>query len=74
MDIHTIIEAATGQFGALTLACIVLYQMMQYHKENIDRLYADHREDRELYRTTLTDLSKKIDQIGDDVAEIKKGL
>lgn len=74
MDIHTLIEVVTGQFGALCLACIVLYQMMTYHKENIDRLYKDHKEDRELYRTTLTDLSKKIDQIGDDVAEIKRGL
>ncbi len=38
----------------------------------MERLYKDNKEDRELYRTTLTNLSQKIDRIGEDVAEIKK--
>jgi hypothetical protein len=74
MDISTLIQLVTGQFGALTLACVVLYHLMASQKESIERLYKDHKEDRELYRTTLTHLSTKIDRIGDDVAEIKKGL
>ena len=74
MDISTLINAVTGQFGALVLACVVLYNFMQQQKQHMERLYNDNKEDRELYRTTLTNLSQKIDKIGDDVAEIKKEL
>lgn len=74
MDISTLINAVTGQFGALVLACVVLYNFMQQQKMHMERLYKDNKEDRELYRTTLTNLSQKIDKIGEDVAEIKKEL
>jgi|TARA_R100001163_G_C5067928_1_gene207473 hypothetical protein len=74
MDISTLINAVTGQFGALVLACVVLYNFMQQQKMHMERLYKDNKEDRELYRTTLTNLSQKIDKIGEDVAEIKKDL
>jgi hypothetical protein len=74
MDISTLINAVTGQFGALVLACVVLYNFMQQQKQHMERLYKDNKEDRELYRTTLTNLSQKIDRIGEDVAEIKKEL
>tara|TARA_R100000426_G_scaffold5227_8_gene7441 strand:+ start:404 stop:649 length:246 start_codon:yes stop_codon:yes gene_type:complete len=74
MDISTLINAVTGQFGALVLACVVLYNFMQQQKQHMERLYNDNKEDRELYRTTLTNLSQKIDKIGEDVAEIKKEL
>jgi len=74
MDISTLINAVTGQFGALVLACVVLYNFMQQQKQHMERLYTDNKEDRELYRTTLTNLSQKIDRIGEDVAEIKKEL
>ena len=70
----TLINAVTGQFGALVLACVVLYNFMQQQKQHMERLYNDNKEDRELYRTTLTNLSQKIDKIGEDVAEIKKEL
>ncbi len=74
MDISTLINAVTGQFGALVLSCVVLYNFMQQQKQHMERLYKDNKEDRELYRTTLTNLSQKIDRIGEDVAEIKKEL
>jgi hypothetical protein len=74
MDISTLLNAVTGQFGALCLSCVVLYNFMQQQKQNMERLYNDNKEDRELYRTTLTNLSQKIDRIGEDVAEIKKEL
>jgi len=74
MDISVFINAVTGQFGALVLACVVLYNFMQQQKTHMERLYKDNKEDRELYRTTLTNLSQKIDKIGEDVAEIKKEL
>ena len=74
MDISTLINAVTGQFGALVLASVVLYNFMQQQKQHMERLYNDNKEDRELYRTTLTNLSQKIDKIGEDVAEIKKEL
>lgn len=74
MDISTLLNAVTGQFGALVLACVVLYNFMQQQKQHMERLYNDNKEDRELYRTTLTNLSQKIDKIGEDVAEIKKEL
>ena len=32
MDISTFINAVTGQFGALVLACVVLYNFMQQQK------------------------------------------
>lgn len=71
MDISTFIELATGQFGALMVALGALYMLMKHHKETLDRMYNDHRADRDLYRTTLTSLSQKIDKIGDDIAIIK---
>ena len=74
MDISTLMNAVTGQFGALCLSCVVLWNLMQQQKTSIERLYKDNKEDRELYRTTLTNLSQKIDKIGDDVAAIKREL
>ena len=74
MDISTLLNAVTGQFGALCLSCVVLWNLMQQQKTHMERLYKDNKEDRELYRTTLTHLSNKIDKIGEDVAEIKKEL
>lgn len=74
MDISSLINAVTGQFGALCLACVVLWNLMQSQKQYMERLYKDNKEDRELYRTTLTNLSQKIDIIGDDIAEMKKEL
>lgn len=71
MDISTFIELATGQFGALMVALGALYMLMKHHKETLDRMYNDHRADRDLYRNTLTSLSQKIDKIGDDIAIIK---
>ena len=74
MDISTLMNAVTGQFGALCLACVVLWNLMQQQKQSMERLYKDNKEDRELYRTTLTNLSQKIDKIGEDVAAIKQEL
>ena len=74
MDISTLLQLVTGQFGALCLSCFVLYNLMQSQTQHMERLYQDNKEDRKLYRTTLTHLSQKIDKIGDDVAEIKKEL
>ena len=74
MDISTLMNAVTGQFGALCLSCVVLWNLMQQQKTSIERLYKDNKEDRELYRTTLTNLSQKIDKIGEDVAAIKREL
>lgn len=74
MDISTLMNAVTGQFGALCLACVVLWNLMQQQKQSMERLYKDNKEDRELYRTTLTGLSQKIDKIGEDVAAIKREL
>ena len=48
-----------------------LYMLMRHHKETLDRMYNDHRADRDLYRSTLISLSQKIDKIGDDIAIIK---
>lgn len=67
-------NAVTGQFGALCLACVVLWNLMQQQKQSMERLYKDNKEDRELYRTTLTNLSQKIDKIGEDVAAIKQEM
>ena len=74
MDISTLMNAVTGQFGALCLACVVLWNLMQQQKQSMERLYKHNKEDRELYRTTLTNLSQKIDKIGEDVAAIKREL
>ena len=74
MDISTLMNAVTGQFGALCLSCVVLWNLMQQQKTSMERLYKDNKEDRELYRTTLTNLSQKIDKIGEDVAAIKREL
>ena len=74
MDISTLLQAATGQFGALVVALSALYFLMSHHKDTLDRMYNDHKLDRELYRTTLVNLSSKIDKIGDDIEEIKQGM
>ena len=74
MDISTLMNAVSGEFGALCLSCVVLWNLMQQQKTSMERLYKDNKEDRELYRTPLTNLSQKIDKIGEDVAAIKREL
>ena len=74
MDIETFIDLVTGQFGALVIALSALYMLMKHHKQTLDRMYNDHRSDRDLYRTTLVTLSAKIDKIGADVSIIRAEL
>jgi hypothetical protein len=45
MDISTLINAVTGQFGALVLSCVVLYNFMQQQKQHMERLYKDNKEE-----------------------------
>jgi len=46
MDISSLLNAVTGQFGALVLACVVLWHFLQSHKKHMDRMYKDNKEDR----------------------------
>lgn len=72
--LQSLLQAITGQFGALVLSVYVLYNLMSYHRQTIERMYKDSKEDRELYRTTLVNLSNRIDRIGEDVVDIKGRL
>ena len=38
MDISSLINAVTGQFGALCLACVVLWNLMQSLKQYMEKL------------------------------------
>lgn len=73
-----IIKAILGQFGALVLAVVCLWTVMENYEQLIDQMIIDHGHDRQLYRESMEQLTvevmgirKSIDDIKSELKEIK---
>jgi len=76
-----IIKAILGQFGALVLAVVCLWQIMNNYEQLIDQMIIDHGHDRQLYRESMEQLTfevmgirKSIDDIKSEIKDIKTKL
>jgi hypothetical protein len=76
-----VIKAILGQFGALVLAVVCLWQIMNNYEQLIDQMIIDHGHDRQLYRESMEQLTlevmgirKSIDEIKIQLREIKTEL
>ena len=78
---NEIIKSILGQFGALVLAVICLWQIMNNYEGLIDQMIIDHGHDRQLYRESMEQLTfevmgirKSIDDIKSQLRDIKSEL
>jgi hypothetical protein len=60
---NKLLQAVIGQFGALVLACVVLWWVSDQYKMTLDLMMARCEEDRQLYHEQMTLLSEKLDAI-----------
>lgn len=67
---ETVLKSVTGPFGALTLACCMLWVIMQNYQSLVDQLITDHAADRALYRETMATLSNEMSKVSDDLQDI----
>jgi hypothetical protein len=65
-----LISKVTGPFGALTLAVVLLWIIMGNYQSLIDQMITDHAADREMYRSTMIQLSTEMNRISVDLKEI----
>lgn len=60
---NKLLQGVIGQFGALVLACVVLWWVSEQYKETLDLMMTRCEEDRQLYHEQMTLLSEKLDAI-----------
>ena len=67
MTQEKMLSAVTGPVGALALAVIVLWAMNNWieyfsekHFEAVEQMMASHKEDRQLYKKTIEELTAEI--------------
>ena len=81
-----ILQMALGPFGALVVLCVVIYGIysvgtkhllpivqgaVDRHLDQVDRMLEEHREDREIFKSTIEKIVDRLDKVEDDVAYIK---
>ena len=69
-----VLKGVTGPFGALTLACGMLYFVMGNYQSLVDQLITDHAEDRALYRETMSQLSAEMKNVSEDIQGIRTDI
>ena len=71
---ETVLKSVTGPFGALTLACCMLWVIMQNYQSLVDQLITDHAADRALYRETMATLSSEMGKVSEDLQDISSEI
>ena len=66
-----VLKGVTGPFGALTLACGMLWFVMQNYQSLVDQLITDHAADRALYRETMSQLQAEMKNVSSDIQGIR---
>jgi len=66
-----VLKGITGPFGALTLACGMLYFVMDNYQSLVDQLISDHAADRALYRETMSQLQNEMKNVSNDIQGIR---
>ena len=71
---NELIKGILGQFGALVLAVVFLWQIMGNYEALIDQMITDHGQDRQLYRESMEKLTEEVSSIRKSIEDIKKEL
>lgn len=66
-----ILDGLLGQYGALVLACAVLYFISTQYKETLDLMMQRCEDDRQLYHTQMEAIVQKLDSIHIEVKDCK---
>ncbi len=71
---NEIIKSILGQFGALVLAVVCLWQIMNNYEGLINQMIIDHGHDRQLYRESMEQLTVEVMGIRKSIDDIKSQL
>ena len=71
---NELLKSVLGQSGALVLALIFLYQIMGSYELLIENMLQDAKEDRTMYQSSMSDLSKHIDNVNSTLLTIQKDI
>ena len=89
MSFEEILGLVTGPFGAFAVLLGVIWvsynmvvkhllplakHFIDNHLRQIDQLLEEHREDRRIYKESITKIIDRLDKVEDDVAYIKGSL
>ena len=66
-----ILNGILGQYGALVIACAVLYFISMQYKETLDLMMQRCEDDRQLYHTQMEAIVQKLDSIHIQVKDCK---
>lgn len=84
-----VLEYIAGPTGGMVVAALTMYggyklvvvhllplakQWIERHFAHIDTLMEEHRQDREVFQTAITNLAGRLDNIEEDVESIKERL
>lgn len=69
-----VLKGVTGPFGALTLACGMLWLVMGNYQGLVDQLISDHAADRALYRETMSQLQQEMKNVSGDIQGIRTDI
>lgn len=70
----TVMKTMGSPFGALTLAVLMLWGIMNSYQGLVDKLITDHAEDRALYRQAMTELSSEMGKVSKDLQGISSEI
>jgi len=87
--LETLITAALGPFGALAIMILILWgiykfitaqafpllkEYVQNQQKNVEAILTEHKKDREVFETTIVQLTKRQDRVEEDIEDIKTDI
>ena len=87
--LEQLIAAALGPFGALAVLMLVLYGVWKFattqafplaqkyvenQQDNIKEILKEHRKDKEVFESTISQLAKRQDSVESDLDDIKTDI
>ena len=80
--LELIITAASGPASGVVVALLCLggfgYFLVKYllpqQEKQLDKVLADHKEDRKVFERSITTMTKRLDKIEDDIGIIKSKI
>lgn len=87
--LETLISAALGPFGALAIMMItlggiykfitgqafpLLKEYVQNQQKNVEAILIEHKKDREVFETTIFQLTKRQDRVEEVIEDIKTDI
>jgi hypothetical protein len=84
-----LIEAALGPFGALAIMMLILWGIYKFvtiqafpllkeyvanQQKNVEAILSEHKKDREVFESTIVQLTKRQDRVEEDIEDIKTDI